>query len=126
MPTVSFGQSGHYSCHEAPILDLDVRAGLVPCIADFITNRQHSVKLTSGQDSDWEPTMCGVPEGTRIWSMLFLTMVNGIATETPHHWMHADDITVAVSSDIGALGKTPGLQHNKPRTRSVCELHITI
>ena len=42
------------------LLDLDVRAECIPWIADFLINRQHRVKLTSGQVSDREATTCGV------------------------------------------------------------------
>ena len=43
------------------LVHLNVRAELVPWIADFLTNRQHYVKLTTGQLSDWKPKTCGVP-----------------------------------------------------------------
>ena len=54
--------------------DMTVRRELLPWIADFLSNRQQCLRLLShitGRTS----TTCGVPQGTKVGSIVFLAMV---------------------------------------------------
>ena len=40
-------------------------------------------------------------QGTRLGSVTFVAMVNGVAQNVPNRWKFVDDIRLAVSSDVG-------------------------
>ena len=80
------------------LLDMNVRRELLPWIADFLSNRQQCVRLSShitGRTS----TACGVPQGTKVGPVVFLAMVNQVAVDMPQRWKYVDDITVGESCD---------------------------
>ena len=49
--------------------------------------------------SGWRTVTCGVSQGTKLGPVIFLAMVDYIATDHPDRWKIVDDITLAVTSD---------------------------
>jgi len=85
---------------------MHVRPALLPWTADFLTDREQCVRLLS-HTSDWSRTTCGVPQGTKVGPVVFLAMVNDVASDAPHRWKYVDDITVGESSNPSA---PPGME----------------
>ncbi len=60
--------------------------------------------------SDWFEVTCGVPQGTKVGPVVFLAMVNGVASVHPDRWKCVDDITVAARSKPTSTSN-PALQN---------------
>ena len=80
------------------LLDMNVRRELLFWIADFLSNRQQCVRLSS-DITGRTFTTCGVPQGTKVGPVVFLAMVNQVAVYIPQRWKYVDDITVGESCD---------------------------
>jgi len=78
------------------LLDLHVRPELLPWLSDFLSNRQQCVRLDQ-TTSDWIGTTCGVPQGTKVGPVVFLAMLNDVASDFPSRWKYVDDITIGES-----------------------------
>ena len=78
------------------LLDMNVRRELLPWIADFLSNRQQCVRLSS-HITGRTFTTCGVRQGTKVGPVVFLAMVNQVAVDKPQRWKYVDDITVGES-----------------------------
>ena len=98
------------------LLDLDVRAELIPRIADslLIANIVSSYPLDSCLTGNPQPVIYP-KELKSVGPVVFLVMVNEVAAETPYCWKYVDDITAAVGDDIRADGETPGLHQTMNR-----------
>ena len=77
-------------------ITMGVRVGLVPWLADFLTNRRQAVRF-QGSVSDFLPITCGVPQGTKIGPLLFLILINDALLDTPQRMKYVDDCTIASS-----------------------------
>ena len=78
------------------LLQMHVRPELLPWISDFLSNRQLCVRLGK-TTSQWSAITCGVPQGTKVGPVVFLAMVNDVASAAPFKWKYVDDITVGES-----------------------------
>ena len=78
------------------LLTVQVRPELLTWIGDFPSGRQQCVKHHDTL-SEWLRTTCGVPQGTKIGLVVFLAMVNQVATSAPRRWKYVDDITTGES-----------------------------
>ena len=47
--------------------------------------------------SEYIGTTCGVPQGTKVGPVVFLAMVDHVASGSPFHWKYVDHITVGES-----------------------------
>ena len=107
------------------LLDMNVWRELLPWIADFLSNRQQCVRLSShitGRTS----TTCGVPQGTKVGPVVFLAMVNQVAVDMPQRWKYVDDITVGELCDPHTP-PTSGLQRAMDGiSRFTTDNHVTL
>jgi len=98
------------------LLAMNVRSKILPWVADFLSHRQQCLRYNN-TTSEWSAITCGVPQGTKVGPVVFLAMVNDVATNTPSRWKYVDDIT-------GGGSQQPGLRHthavscNQPWTAS--------
>ena len=79
---------------------------LISWIAAFLSNRHQAVRY-QGQVSSLQHLTCGVPQGTRMGPLCFLTLINDALHDTPHRWKYVDDCTVGVALDNTELDYTP-------------------
>ncbi len=78
------------------LLGMHLRPEILPWICDFLSGRVQCVRHGTTL-SDWSPTTCGVPQGTKVGPVVFLAMVNHVASSAPKRWKYVDDITVGES-----------------------------
>ena len=85
------------------LITLGVRRSLIHWICNFLTERCQVVKLESVV-SDWKITHAGVPQGTKLGTILFVIMINDLALKSPlrsNHWKFVDDVTMSEIVDTG-------------------------
>ena len=70
---------------------------------DFLTNRQHRVKLPDGVLSDWSFVPAGVPEGTKLGPWLYILMINNVNADNTCLWKYVDDITACETFTKGSV-----------------------
>ena len=91
------------------LIAISARPSLIKWISNFLSERTHRVKI-GNSFSDWTHTYAGVPQGTKLGPILFLIMVNDLASSSPlnlHHWIFVNDL---ITSET-----VPRLKHPKTR-----------
>lgn len=73
---------------------LNVDNPLINWIIDFLTNRRQRVKLGT-ELSDWSLVNGGVPQGTILGPLLFLIMINDLASNHRDRWKYVDDTSLS-------------------------------
>ena len=75
-------------------ISLGIRPSVVTWIASFLDGREQSVRYR-GQNSDWVKLKGGVPQGTRIGPLGFVTVVNDAAMDSSVTTLkYVDDLTL--------------------------------
>ena len=62
-----------------------VDSSILPTICSFLSNRLHVTKV-DGVLSEERHVTCGVPQGTKLGPLLFLTLVNDLLADYPYTW----------------------------------------
>ena len=57
------------------LYDIGVRSEILPWIVDFLTSRRQRVQYHLAL-SDWETLSCGVPQGTKLGPIIFISVIN--------------------------------------------------
>ena len=71
---------------------------LIRWIANFLYQRQQRVKI-GGHLSEWLEISAGVPQGTKLGPVLFLSMINNFSTDCDHCKYIDDTSLYSISSD---------------------------
>ena len=70
-----------------------------PSIVTFLSGREQCVRYR-GEISEWKTLKGGVPQGTRIRPLVFLTLINNAVTDTPLTTLkYVDDLTLVETSE---------------------------
>ena len=83
------------------LLSMNLRPALLNWVGNFLSERQQCVKV-GATFSAWTPTSCGVPQGTKVGPVVFLEMVNQVASSAPKRWKYVDDITAGESCSVSS------------------------
>ncbi|PFX14576.1 putative phospholipid-transporting ATPase IA [Stylophora pistillata] len=89
------------------VFGLSIPRSVACWVADFLTDRQQSVKLSRDCFSEWGPVPAGVPQGTKLDPWLFILMINDPRVRGFHSWKYVNDTTVA---EIVPRGESSNIQ----------------
>ena len=64
------------------LLSMNLRPDLLNWVGNFLPEKQHRAKV-GATFSAWTPTSCGVPKGIKVGPVVFLEMVNQVASSAP-------------------------------------------
>ena len=79
------------------LLFLGARPSIIPWICDFLTNRTNCVRY-QGTLSTWQQMRAGVPQGTLLGPLIFLSLIDDALRDQPvMHWKYVDDMSIADS-----------------------------
>ena len=74
---------------------LGVRRAAVPWVCSFLNDRRQCVRYNQTL-SDYSPLNAGVPQGTKLGSIIFQIVINDAAQDcSSHYWKYVDDLTFA-------------------------------
>ena len=90
------------------LLSMGVSPSIVQWVADFISGRKQRVKYKNSL-SEWQTLLGGVPQGTILAPIIFLSIINS-AQESDrnsniHVWKYVDDLTIGESRSYGKPSK---------------------
>ena len=85
------------------LIDLGVRTAIIPWICNFLSSRQQCVRYHSNC-SDWLTLNAGVPQGTKLGPLIFLSMINDAnPSDRLHTLKYVDDLTLVECRSTGQL-----------------------
>ncbi|KAI8498388.1 hypothetical protein Bbelb_235900 [Branchiostoma belcheri] len=85
-----------------------LRPELVPWVCSFISGRKQCVRYRQSL-SNWETLTCGVAQGTLLGPILFLTLIDDAANDSPCPvWKYVDDMNLL---ETRTLSQPSMLQH---------------
>ncbi|XP_063967058.1 uncharacterized protein LOC135156958 [Lytechinus pictus] len=70
-----------------------VNHAIIPTICSFLCNRKQTVRY-HGKAAEEDTITCGVPQGTRLGSILFFVLVNDASVDCANRWKYVDDLTL--------------------------------
>lgn len=90
------------------LLSMGVSPSIVQWVVDFISGRKQRVKYKDSY-SDWLTLLGGVPQGTILAPIIFLSIINsaqeGDRNTDIHVWKYVDDLTLGESRSYGNPGE---------------------
>ncbi|CAH1250897.1 Hypp8934 [Branchiostoma lanceolatum] len=92
----------HHLTAVAKLLDLGVRRSIIPWVCAFLSNRQQRVKYQQVL-SEWETLTCGVPQGTKLGPLVFLTLINDaspVSEDSAEAWKYVDDMSLSEARPV--------------------------
>ena len=93
------------------LLAMGCRASILPFVTSFLSGRQHRVRYADAI-SEYADISCGVPQGTKVGSIIFLCLVNSICLHIEERAKFVDDLSLArIISIINEMRFEP-LQEN--------------
>ena len=90
------------------LLSMVVSPSIVQWVTDFISGRQQRVKYNNSL-SEWQTLLGGVPQGTLLAPIIFLSIINSAQEDDRktniHVWKYVDDLTLGESRSYGKPSK---------------------
>ena len=94
---IDFRKAFDYVDHNVAIKDLiemGCRPSIIPFVSSFLTDRQHRVRYEDAV-SPYASITCGVPQGTRAGSIIFLALINSVCRFIHRRAKFVDDLSLA-------------------------------
>jgi hypothetical protein len=97
--------------------DMAIDPTLIEWLRSFLTNRRQRVRV-GNSTSNYQQVNGGVPQGTVLGYILFITMINDLLKEWESRWKYVDDTTL---SETVAVNDQSVLQIALDGINSWCE-----